>query len=245
MLDLSRVTCFAIDNTNRIEETIKALHTCKGVANFGEVKLITTPEYVTKYKDELSSDGILVEEQVRPLTNIDEYNYYILYHLHKHIDTEYVLLIQDHAFILNPDAWMDEFFDYDYVGAPWTSVPPYARAVDCPTGKCVGNGGFSLRSRALMQEVSTYGYNPYDMKYVEDVNNKGNNEDVYVCREVRDTLEAKGFKFAPTELASFFSVENSIYTAQFGFHGPQTLILNKKFGLFKFRDHAYEKDYLD
>ena len=82
MLDLSRVTCFAIDNTNRIEETIKALHTCKSVANFGEVKLVTTPEYVTKYKDELTLDGILVEEQVRPLTNIDEYNYYILYHLY-------------------------------------------------------------------------------------------------------------------------------------------------------------------
>jgi hypothetical protein len=32
MLDLSRVTCFAIDNTNRIEETINALHTCKNVA---------------------------------------------------------------------------------------------------------------------------------------------------------------------------------------------------------------------
>ena len=71
MLDLSRITCFAIDNTNRIEETIKALHTCKNVANFGEVKIVTTPNYVEKYKDECVSDGILVEEQVRSLTNID------------------------------------------------------------------------------------------------------------------------------------------------------------------------------
>ena len=121
MLDLSRVTCFAIDNTNRIEETIKALHTCMSVANFGEVKLVTSPEYVSKYKEELSSDGILVEEQVKPLTNIDEYSYYMLYHLHKHINTDYVLTIQDHAFIINPDSWMDEFYDYDYIGAPWPS----------------------------------------------------------------------------------------------------------------------------
>jgi len=70
MLDLSRVTCFAIDNTKRIEQTINALHTCKNVVNFGKVKLVTTPEYVEKYKDECAVDGILVEEQVLPLTKL-------------------------------------------------------------------------------------------------------------------------------------------------------------------------------
>ena len=85
MLDLSRVTCFAIDNTPRIEDTIKSIYTCMDVASFGEVKLVTTSNYVVKYKDSLSEDGIIVEEQVKPLTNIDEYNEYILYHMYKHI----------------------------------------------------------------------------------------------------------------------------------------------------------------
>ena len=78
MLDLSRVTCFAIDNTDRIKESIKAIYTCMSFAKFGEIKLVTTIDYVEKYREELSSDGIIVEEQVRQLTNIDEYNEYIL-----------------------------------------------------------------------------------------------------------------------------------------------------------------------
>ena len=236
-LNLNNVTLVSIDDVDPVLCS-KIMNSLTSRIQFAEAKLFTSTK-------ELPINRSLVHNVDRPIRSLEDYSDFLINHVHKHIDSPFVMFMQRDGYPVNPDAWTDEFFDYDYVGAPWTSVPPYARAVDCPTGKCVGNGGFSLRSRALMQEVSTYGYNPYDMKYVEDVNNKGNNEDVYVCREVRDTLEAKGFKFAPTELASFFSVENSIYTAQFGFHGPQTLILNKKFGLFKFRDHAYEKDYLD
>ena len=47
-------------------------------AKFGEIKLVTTIDYVDNYREELGSDGIVVEEQVRKLTNIDEYNEYIL-----------------------------------------------------------------------------------------------------------------------------------------------------------------------
>ena len=166
MLDLSRVTCFAIDNTNRIEETIQALHTCKNVANFGDVKLVTLPQYIEKYQEECDEEGITLEKQVRPLTNIDEYNYYILYHLHKHIDTDYVLLVQDHAFIINPDAWREEFYSYDYIGAPW----PYRdRAYVTPFGEHqrVGNGGFSFRSKKLL-EVPLHQWIPFKVAEMSD-----------------------------------------------------------------------------
>ena len=95
-------------------------------------------------------DNIIVEEQVRPLTNIDEYNEYILYHLYKHINTEYCLLIQDHAFIINPDSWTNTFLEYDYIGSPW---PWSETAFVTPFGEHirVGNGGFSLRSKKLLE----------------------------------------------------------------------------------------------
>ena len=225
MLDLSRVTCFAIDNTNRIEETIKALHTCMSVANFGEVKLVTSPEYVSKYKEELSSDGILVEEQVRPLTNIDEYNYYILYHLHKHIDTDYVLLIQDHAFILNPDAWMDEFFDYDYIGAPW---PIREKAYITPFGEHqrVGNGGFSLRSKKLL-EVPCHEWIPFKLTEVAPdfykmFGSNNTNEDGNITVHNKHLYEKRGCKIAPIEIAKYFSYESPVPENSgiipFGFH---------------------------
>jgi len=221
MLDLSRVTCFAIDNTNRIEETIQALHTCKDVANFGEVKLVTLPQYVEKYQDE---EGIILEKQVRPLTNIDEYNYYILYHLHKHINTDYVLLVQDHAFIINPDAWRDDFFDYDYIGAPW----PYRdRAYITPFGEHqrVGNGGFSFRSKKLL-EVPLHKWIPFKVAEMSDFyqmfGGNNTNEDGNITVHNKHLYEKCGCKIAPIEVAKFFSYESPVPEntgiIPFGFH---------------------------
>lgn len=224
MLDLSRVTCFAIDNTNRIEHTINAIYTCINVANFGKIKLVTTLEYVDKYKDKLAQDNILVEEQVRPLTNIDEYNEYILYHLYKHIDTEYVLLVQDHAFIINPDSWMPEFFEYDYIGAPW---PRRERAYVTPYGEHqrVGNGGFSLRSKKLL-EVPTKVEVPFRVSNNTDFykmfGSKNTNEDGNICVHNKHIYEKYGCKIAPIEVAKYFSYETAIPEnnglVPFGFH---------------------------
>lgn len=224
MLDLSRVTCFAIDNTNRIDETISALHTCMNFANFGEVKLVTTPEYVNKYKDECTTDGILVEEQVAPLTNIDEYSYYILYHLHQHIQTDYVLLVQDHAFIINPNSWSEEFLKYDYIGAPW----PYRdRAYITPFGEHqrVGNGGFSLRSKRLL-EVPLHKNIPFRVAEQPDFykmfGSKNTNEDGNIAVHNKHLFEEAGCKIAPIEVARFFSYETPVPENQgiipFGFH---------------------------
>ena len=73
MLDLNRVTCFAIDNTKTIDDTIRALYTCMDVANFHQVKLVTSSEFVEKYYDELKEDGIIVEESCVPVTTREEY----------------------------------------------------------------------------------------------------------------------------------------------------------------------------
>jgi len=224
MLDLSRVTCFAIDNTNRIDETISALHTCMNFANFGEVKLVTTLEFVDKYKDECATDGILVEEQVAPLTNIDEYSYYIIYHLHQHIQTDYVLLVQDHAFIINPDSWREVFFEYDYIGAPW----PYRdRAYITPFGEHqrVGNGGFSFRSKKLL-EVPLHKNIPFRVAEQPDFykmfGSKNTNEDGNITVHNKHLFEEAGCKIAPIEVARFFSYETPVPENQgiipFGFH---------------------------
>jgi|TARA_Y100000287_G_scaffold94206_1_gene75092 hypothetical protein len=224
MLDLSRVTCFAIDNTNRVEETIQALHTCKNVANFGEVKLVTLPQYIEKYQEECDEEGIILERQVRPLTNIDEYNYYILYHLHKHINTDYVLLVQDHAFIINPDAWRDDFFDYDYIGAPW---PWRERAYITPYGEHqrVGNGGFSLRSKKLL-EVPLKQWIPFKVAEMSDFyqmfGGNNTNEDGNITVHNKHLYEKRGCKIAPIEVAKYFSYESPVPENSgiipFGFH---------------------------
>lgn len=224
MLDLSRVTCFAIDNTNRIEDTIKGIHTCMGVASFGEVKLVTTAEYVEKYKDNLARDGIIVEEQVIPLTNIDQYNEYILYHMYKHVNMEFGLIVQDHGFILNPDAWTDEFLDYDYIGAPW---PYRERAYVTPYGEHVrvGNGGFSLRSKKLMevpQKIAVPFHVADQPNFYKTFGGRNTNEDGNITVHNRHIFEAQGCKIAPLELAKYFSYESPVPENQgilpFGYH---------------------------
>ena len=223
-LDLSRITCFAIDNTDRIDNTIKSIYTCMDAASFGEVKLVTTKDYVEKYKDELGQDGIIVEEQVNPLTNIDEYNEYIMYHMYKHVNMEFALIVQDHAFILNPDAWTDEFLDYDYIGAPW----PYRdRAYVTPFDEHVrvGNGGFSLRSKKLM-EVPTKVDVPFHVANNSDFYRMfgcvNTNEDGNICVHNKHIFEEQGCKIAPLELAKYFSYESPVPENQgilpFGYH---------------------------
>tara|TARA_R100000808_G_scaffold5537_1_gene16794 strand:- start:13813 stop:14580 length:768 start_codon:yes stop_codon:yes gene_type:complete len=221
---LHNTTCFAIDNTHRIENTIKSLIHCKNVAKFSEVKLVTTKALCSKYKDALSHHEIVAEEQVAPLTNIDEYNFYILYNLHNHIETNHVLIVQDHAFIINPQAWREEFLDYDYIGAPWplsetTYITPFNERAR------VGNGGFSLRSQKLLT-VPNYTPIPFHVSERRDFyqmfGQTNTNEDGNICVHNKHLFEKAGCKFAPIEVARYFSYENPVPENSgilpFGFH---------------------------
>lgn len=225
MLDLSRVTLFAIDNTQRIEGTIKALYTNIEVAKFGSVKLVTSKEYVEKYSSELLQDNIICEEMIFPVTNIDEYNFYILYELHKHVDTDFVLITQDHAFIVNPEAWSDEFFEYDYIGAPW---PWRENSFVTPFGEHIrsGNGGFSLRSKKLLQVPNKVNipFKVYEQpEFYKMFGAKNTNEDGNICVHNRHIFIEQGCKFPPVEIAARFSYESAVSENSgiipFGFHG--------------------------
>ncbi|RJQ19460.1 MAG: hypothetical protein C4560_06075, partial [Nitrospiraceae bacterium] len=134
----------------------------------------------------------------------EEYSRFVIKELVKYIDTDFVLMVQYDGFILNPDAWTDEFQKYDYIGAKWHWYND---------GHNVGNGGFSLRSRRLLQALSDDSINADSVEY---------GEDSLICRTYRDLLENKyGIKFAPEILADRFSYERSGFTGAhpFGFHG--------------------------
>ena len=135
----------------------------------------------------------------------DRYGHSVICHkLAPFIDTDYALFIQYDGFPVNPRAWTGEFLDYDYIGAPW---PWY------PEGSNVGNGGFSLRSKHLMNLCLQMEpqFDGDDSKWLEDG---------MIGVHYRPWLESKGIKFAPTALASRFSHEHpfGVKTASFGFH---------------------------
>lgn len=122
-----------------------------------------------------------------------------------YVNTSHVLIIHTDGYIQNPGAWKDEWLQYDYIGATWWYKD----------GKNNGNGGFSLRSKKLLDILATLDLEEYHP------------EDHVICRNLRKWLEAThGIKFAPDEVCNQFSIEaynvpapDNVYSGQFGFHG--------------------------
>lgn len=148
-------------------------------------------------------------------TSIDEWNRKIIYELHHYVQTPYAMLIHADGYVINPDAWRDEFLEYDYVGAPWP-LPNDDYSYRTPEGELIRVGNsVSLRSKRLLELPSQLG--------LEWKSYYGNtNEDGYLCVHNRKILEDNGCKFAPIDIARYFSKEHEIPENQgiepFAFH---------------------------
>jgi hypothetical protein len=216
-----------------VEDTIKALYTCMEFVNFSSVKFITSKEVIGKFGDKLLKDGIVCEESSISICNMKDYSKFMIYDLNTHIDTDFTLTIQYDGFIINPDAWRDEFLDYDYIGAPW---PWKENGFITPFGEhiSVGNGGFSLRSKKLLELPSKIEV-PFDVvsmnNFYKMFGSVNWNEDGNICVHNRHIFEENGCRFAPVEVAKYFSYESPLNINRgiipFGFHGnlPQNVEL--------------------
>lgn len=127
------------------------------------------------------------------------------YKVPQYISTTHLLTVQWDGWVVNPHLWNDVWLEYDYIGAPW----PYEDEFN------VGNGGFSLRSKKLMN-------------YLADNIEYEHPEDTVICRKHRKELETKGFKWPNEKMAQCFSFE-WLPTKSFGFHGYKgwPLVLSK------------------
>lgn len=134
------------------------------------------------------------------LKSKEEYSEFVIKKLPDYIQTDFVLIVQYDGYIIKPEAWADEFLQYDYIGAPWWFMH----------SNNVGNGGFSLRSKAMLNAC----------KIITDCHPEDG-----MIREHRQELEAMGIKFAPEEIAARFSWEHNgkyeVYKGSFGFHGTK------------------------
>src|SRR4029453_13200210 len=137
---------------------------------------------------------------IAPIVSRDAYSHFILKSLLPHIATTHVLLMQWDGYVCNPDAWDPAFLDCDYIGAKWFWHNDAMR---------VGNGGFSLRSRRLLEALQ-------DPRIALSVV-----EDETICRTFRPLLERDyGIRFADEALADRFAFEAAYPIGRpFGFHG--------------------------
>lgn len=120
-----------------------------------------------------------------------------------YIRTSHILLIQWDSWVIDPDMWQDHFLAHDYIGAPWW----YADGLN------VGNSGFNLRSKRLIDFLSVnrdqYPCNTWC-------------EDDLLSRKYRPRIEATtDMRWANQELAlrfAFECVRGSPEDHHFGFH---------------------------
>ena len=191
-LKLPTVTLCAVSSVN-LAPTIGALRACLDQAGFAECLLFTDAEDVT-------ADSAIRTVPIAPLNSSRDYSKFVLRELADHIRTEHCLIVQWDGFILDARQWTSDFLEYDYIGAVW---PQFGDGHD------VGNGGFSLRSRRLLQACRDPAFR------------EGHPEDVAICRTNRGLLEAgHGIRFADRSIAERFSFERTVPSGPtFGFHG--------------------------
>lgn len=193
-MHLDEVTLCCVDNRYP-ELGFKAIErTCKELG-FAEVLFFTNAEFVTP-QHEIKNLKIIPLLHIK---NIDDYSRFMLKELNQYVHTSHVLTIQWDGYVIHPESWQQEFLNWDYIGAPWPRE----------SGLIVGNGGFSFRSKKLLEALQDERILP------------NHPEDNCICLDNRALLEREyGIQFAPPELAAQFAYEFAPPVDKpFGFHG--------------------------
>jgi predicted O-linked N-acetylglucosamine transferase (SPINDLY family) len=229
-INLQNITLVTISSVD-IELTLLSLVISNLNATFKRVLFFTSEEIDQRYLELFPQLEII---KVNPIKNLVEYSRFVIKELNSFINTEFCLVTQGDGFIINPQFWSEEFLNYDYIAAPWRKqshlVNAQGQIVDILdlTKNRVGNGGFSLRSKKLLELCSQLDF--------DNIKTSTLSEDLIICYYFYEWFQEQGIKFVPLEVAVKFSfeqnieeVENFSWTNTFGFHGKPHVIavLNK------------------
>jgi hypothetical protein len=202
---LKDITLLTVSGSNNIDSFIshyKALKYCLLDFEFKKVKILSPIKPI-----EIDNN---IEYVKIPQLTYNTYSNFMIRNLSDYVHTKYVITIQDDGFIINPNLWSDNFYNYDYIGAPWINSSRYNFVR-------VGNGGFSFRSKKML-EICKY-FCP----------TKNFNEDHLICVTYRNNFIKFGIKYAPLEVGALFSCEKILddyknsYETSFGFHSKKYL----------------------
>jgi len=212
-LMLSNVTLVAMTSVN-VTATIKAMRYSMRGIDFGDAVLIT-------HKKPWNLPKSIRYSHTTKLTNIDEFNYKMVYELGDHIKTDFALIVHADGFVVNPEMWRDEFLEYDYIGAPWPLPPKGDNTTyrDKDGNICrVGNSA-GIRSKRLMDYPKKANI-PWEGEYA--YGRMWFYEDGFICCKIRHLLEAEGMRIAPLDVAKYYAHEKMIPEVQgikpFAFH---------------------------
>ena len=197
VLDLSSNVILVAFGSTKVKETTKAIKHCQKLVKFYDTIYLT---------DSIINEKSIRHIPVRNIPSIKDYQKFIVNESAEIILSSvpqdfsgHFLCINWDGFIVNADAWSEEFLGYDYIGAPW----PWF-------GNIVGNGGFCLKSKKFLEVQQTICLE----------HNIIHNEDVELCIVLRKQFEYNNCKYATTDIGYKFSTEvgDIEKNRSFGFH---------------------------
>jgi hypothetical protein len=190
-LVLPQVTLCAAASVN-VKATLRALEVSLAQIDFAACKLFTDVPINPGHP------GITVVPIPR-LGSSAAYSDFLLSQMVDYVESSHCMVAQWDGHVLDAKRWHPDFIDFDYIGASWPQFND---------GHDVGNGGFSLRSRKLMEACREPGFRSFHP------------EDVAIGRANRDWLEGRGLRFAPRVVADKFATERTgDLRSSFGYHG--------------------------
>ena len=189
-VDLSDFTLCAADSAN-VALTVRAFQRTLEHCTFGDAVFFTDAAVRGPFRT------VKIDKLTCP-----RYRHFRLKEVGHFIDTPFALFIEWDGYVVEPRAWDRRFREYDYIGAKW---PEHF------DGMRVGNGGFSLQSKKLMDALTDARFAANTTEYFDKL----------LCRAYRPTLERDfNIRFAPEPVADLFSYENALpIQPTFGFHG--------------------------
>lgn len=189
---------FLNENSSSIKWGLQFFH---GIENENYVK------EVTKDWENIHFEKI----NVKNFTKISFNKYFKSIDFWERVKGDKILTFQLDSLLLRHG--IDEFLNYDYIGAPWTKPKEES---------FIGNGGLSLRTKQTMKEISQK-HNSVDPIW----------EDIFFAKHLKNS------KLPDLETAMKFSVEDVFHPNPLGIHNPiktpvylVDLLLNKSISSF-------------
>lgn len=180
MLSLPNVTLIALTNKDFAGHKEALDKSCEEI-EWGDVKIVW-------------------DEKIK---GIDDWNRKVIFELGDYVSTDFALLFHADGYVINPEAWREDFLHYDFIGAPWP-LPVDNYSYRDPKGNLIRVGNsVSIRSKKLLDLPRRL-----NLEWRSYFGNT--NEDGFLCVHNREILEENGMKFAPIEVAKYFSKEHEI-----------------------------------
>ena len=225
MLNLKNITLICVA-TKDVKASYKALKYSSKDINFEKIMFLSN--------EEDPKDKDIIHIKIKPFKSVADWGKFIVFDLHKYIDTDFIILIHSDGFIVNPKSWKDNFLEYDFIGAPFP-IPKNNKTYSDYKGNIIRVGNsVSLRSKKILQLPSELklSWTKYDPNYLH--------EDGYLSVHIRHILEKHGVNFAPFKIACEFARESTFDENRninpFAFHkwaGP-----NRQYPRFSYNDFA-------